>query len=281
MKKVSLYLISVLALFAFSCNEKKSNNIEFTELPKLSTINDATGDRVFTAGNFFTPDYTPYEPEGENVAGKLSLSSPSASGGKSESIVPGLRKLSDYKTNYSSKKSDFKVPEIKRMSEDESKDKSSSKSDQPFTVSDWGPQGVIPAEVRYPSFYVLFSEPVVAISALNQQSEASDLMKIEPAVKGTFRWNGTSLLSFDCTEAVNPMQVYKITVNKDSKSLSGKVLTGETVFSTEAAALKIIWSAPGYSKNKWIDRNEVPPELAKEFRVQFNYPVNAEEIAEI
>ena len=281
MKKVSLYLISVLALFAFSCNEKKSNNIEFTELPKLSTINDATGDRVFTAGNFFTPDYTPYEPEGENVAGKLSLSSPSANGGKSESIVPGLRKLSDYKTNYSSKKSDFKAPEIKRMSEDESKNKSSSKSDQPFTVSDWGPQGVIPAEVRYPSFYVLFSEPVVAISALNQQSEASDLMKIEPAVKGTFRWNGTSLLSFDCTEAVNPMQVYKITVNKDSKSLSGKVLTGETVFSTEAAALKIIWSAPGYSKNKWIDRNEVPPELAKEFRVQFNYPVNAEEIAGI
>ena len=282
MKSFSRFVFSSLFIFAlFSCNEKKSHKIEITELPPLSTIDEATGERVFTAGNFFTPDYTPYEPEPESVAGKLSLSSPKAGGGKAENIVPGLRKLSDYKTSYNTKKSDFKIPEITKMSEEDSKGKKSAKKDEPFTVSDWGPQGAIPAEVRYPSFYVLFSEPVVALSSLGQEANASDFVTIEPKIEGIFRWNGTSLLSFDTTEAVNPLQVYTIRVNKDAKSLSGKSLSGETSFSTEAAPLKIIWSAPGYSKNKWVDKNEVPPEYAKEFRVQFNYPVNAEEIKKI
>ena len=276
-----------------SCKKSKAVSLAGESIdiaPKLVSL-DSASDRVFDAGNFFTPDYTPYEPEPESAAGKLNLSSPKAGGSKIESIIPGLRKLSEYKTKYNSKKSDFKIPEITKMAEDRTStplsDRTSdakgkkSKKDEPFTVANWGPQGVIPSDVRFPSFYVLFSEPVVVLSALNQQAEASEFLKIEPEVKGVFRWNGTSLLSFDTTEAVNPLQVYTITVSENVKSLSGKSITGERVFKTESAPLEIIWSAPGYSKNKWIDKNEVPPECAKEFRVQFNYAVNAEEIAKI
>ena len=268
-----------------SCKKSKAVSLAGESIdiaPKLVSL-DSASDRVFDAGNFFTPDYTPYEPEPESTSGKVNLSSPKTVGAKIESIIPGLRKLSEYKTKYNSKKSDFKIPEVTKMAGADtfsSKGKKS-KAEQPFTVANWGPQGVIPGDVRFPSFYVLFSEPVVALSSLNQQSDASEFLKIEPEVKGVFRWNGTSLLSFDTTEAVNPLQVYTITVSENVKSLSGKSITGERVFKTESAPLEIIWSAPGYSKNKWIDKNEVPPECAKEFRVQFNYAVNAEEIAKI
>ncbi|MBQ8014331.1 MAG: hypothetical protein IJ257_08090, partial [Treponema sp.] len=170
MKKSALFALSSLFIFTlFSCKEKKSYTIEYSEPAPQAAIDETTGERVFTVGNFFTPDYTPYEPEPESVAGRVNLSSPK-SGGKAESIVPGLRKLSDYKTSYNTKKSDFKIPEVTKLAEDSIKNEKSSKKDQPFTVSDWGPKEPIPAEVRYPSFYVLFSEPVVSLAALNQES---------------------------------------------------------------------------------------------------------------
>ncbi|WP_294427765.1 alpha-2-macroglobulin [uncultured Treponema sp.] len=283
MKKILAVLLSAGFLTVVSCKNEKSSLQFQSDIPNSApglTILD-TGERVFDAGNFFTPDYTPYEPESESVAGKVRLSSPKAKGAKAESIEPGLRNLSEYKTSYSTKKSDFKYPEITRMSGDENESKKSSKKDEPFTIVDFGPRGAIPAEVRFPSFYVLFSEPVVALSSLGEVITKSEIMTIEPEIKGVFRWNGTSLLSFDTTEAVNPMQVYTIRINDNVKSLSGKSLTGEKSFSTEAAPLKIIWSAPGYSKDKWVDKNDVPPQYSKELRVQFNYPVNADEISKI
>ena len=279
---LSVVLVSALVFVGISsCNKKKSTFVYQGTSNKITQSVSSTGERVYDVGDFFTPDYTPYEPEPESVAGKLSLSAPKVSGGKIESIIPGLRKLSEYKTSYNTKKTDFKIPEVTKMSEDSSSKGKKAKKDEPFTVTDWGPQGVIPSDVRFPSFYVLFSEPVVSLAAVNQQSDANEFLKIEPPVKGVFRWNGTSLLSFDTTEAVNPLEVYTITVSENVKSINGKSLTGEHVFKTEAAPLKAIWSAPGYSRSKWVDKNEVPPDCAKELRVQFNYEVKAEELKNI
>ena len=280
MKKINVFILSSFFLLSvFSCKEKATEMTEFKEAAPEVVIDESTGERVFTAGNFFTPDYRPYEPEKQSLPGKLKLPSAKKSRGeKSESIIPGLRKLSEYKTRYNTKKIENLVKEIGR---DEPTAKTALANDMPFTVSDWGPKEAIPAEVRFPSFYVLFSEPVVPLSALNQEKDASDFMTIEPPVKGLFRWNGTSLLSFDCTEAVNPLQIYTIRVADGVKSLSGKEISGERAFKTKAAPLKVIWSAAGYSKNKWIDQNEVPPEFSREFRLQFNYPVKAEEIKKI
>ena len=287
MKKTVLLFISILALASVSCKKENvtTNTYSTDSTPKVTTsTTEPQKPFVFNEEEFFTLDYTPYEPEPESKAGKLSLFSPKASGKKVENIVPGLRKLSDYKTSYSTKKTEFKFPEIIKMAEDGdslNKSKKSAKKDEPFRVSDWGPKGSIPSDVRFPSFYVLFSEPVVALASVGQEANASDYVTISPAIKGTFRWNGTSLLSFDTAEAVNPMQVYTITVKDGVKSISGKTITGEKSFSTEAASLQIIWSAPGYQNNNRFDRNEVPPEFAKSFRVQFNYPVNAEELKKI
>ena len=284
-RRLGLFFV-VAGVFAWACGlssckkgtaAESSGGMNLTVTPVLA---ETTEDRVFDPGNFFTPDYTPYEPEPESVAGKLRLSATKGAAGKVAAIVPGLRKLSDYLTKYSTRRTEFKRPEIKASDEAAGgmHAKKTGRADEPFTVADWGPKDAIPSEVRYPSFYVLFSEPVVALSALGEQSDRSEYVSIEPPVKGVFRWNGTSLLSFDCTETVNPLQAYRIVVSDKAKSLGGKTISGKTSFETKAASLAVIWSAPGYSKSKWVDRNEVPPEYAHEFRVQFNYPVRAEDL---
>ena len=42
-----------------------------------------------------------------------------------------------------------------------------------------------------------FSEPVVPLSKLGEPSDKSDIISIEPALNGVFRWYGTSLLSLN------------------------------------------------------------------------------------
>ena len=234
----------------------------------------STEERVYDPGTFFTPDYTPYVPEPENTPRRLTLSAP-APGGKAAGIVPGLRKLADYLTSYTTKRADFVRPDVVPLAAEDAPRSKNRDKDGPFTVADWGPRGELPAEVRYPSFYVLFSEPVVALSALGEQSDRSDVFSIEPPVKGVFRWNGTSLLSFDCTEPADPLRTYTITVGKDVRSLSGKTLSGERTFSTTSAALAVVWNAPGYRVSRFVDKDEVPPACAQDWRVQFNYPVDA------
>ncbi|MCR5723882.1 MAG: alpha-2-macroglobulin [Treponema sp.] len=302
--------LCVLAgLLVSGCAEKETE-IAKTWSPKIAPLEIAAGSEYasgaqrYSPGTFFTPDYTPYAPEPKSEK-KLRASSSSVSrtgGGSGRTVAgSGLRALSDYKTVYVTDVSSVPQAPASALAskaasaagESGSGDGSASLSDaslagvdsaaitktaEPFTIADWGPQGVIPAEVRLPSFYVLFSEPVVPLGALSAPSDTSDCMTITPPLKGTFRWNGTRLLSFDVSEPVNPLEVYTITVHPQVTSLSGKALTGDMVFSTTAAALKIIWSAPGYSVSRWVDSNEVPPACAKELRVQFNYPVTAEKL---
>ena len=234
-----------------------------------------TEDRVYDPGNFFTPDYTPYAPEPENTPRRLTLSAPTPGDKKATGIVPGLRKLADYLTAYATKRTAPERPEVTPLAAADVPRSKNRNKDAPFTVADWGPRGTLPAEVRYPSFYVLFSEPVVALSALGTQSDKSEFFSVEPAIAGVFRWNGTSLLSFDCTEPADPLCAYTITVSDKVTSLDGKPLTGERVFSTTSAKLAVIWNAPGYSVSRFVDKSEVPPECAQEWRVQFNYPVDA------
>ncbi len=282
MKRFCAALLALCALMTFSCKKEKAGGKGEENLLPLPVAIGATEERTFDPGNFFTPDYTPYEPEPEQGAGKVHLSAPKSKGEKIVSIVPGLRKLSDYLTAYKNKRTEYELPQIKRLPDAASETTAKSKkSDLPFTVADWGPQDAIPAEVHYPSFYVLFSEPVVSLTAVGSQRDGSEFFSVEPAVKGEFHWKGTSLLTFDCKENVNPQQVYRIRVSDKVTSLNGKQLTGETVFSTKAAPLAVIWNAAGYSKNKWVDSNEVPPECAQEVRVQFNYPVQAESLKNI
>ena len=288
MKKEMLIKIAVVLLACIwisSCNKKNiTDNVKVSSSIQ-STYNEidenANVDKTFISSkDFFIPDYTPCQPEEALPTGKVELQKVSSSE-KVNSIIPGLRKLSDYKTDY---KTDKKTERNNKVNKTQLK-LSKKQLAAPFTVCDWGPKGSIPAQVEHPSFYVLFSEPVVELAALNNPEKKSKYISIVPPIDGFFRWKGTSLLCFDATESCKPNEFYTITVNPQTKSLYEKKLEGETTFTTASTPLKITWFAAGlkYAQEKHVrfDNNDVPLDAAKDVLVQFNYKVNSQEIAKM
>ena len=264
-----------------SANTPSSSEQDIADIVPESIPDEYLQDKYISPEQFFTLDYTPYLPESEAaVINKMNTQSSAAAnsqGKVSQSVIPGLRAITEYQTDYSVKKTTAigsSVPAYMQTG--------SSQAAGTFTVEDWGPQGTIPSDVKRPSFYVLFSEPVVPLAALSEQSSVSPYMEITPPIKGIFRWYGTSLLSFDATENCNPRQIYTIKVNPEVRAISGNKISGTLEFSTEAAPLEIEWSQPGYDwsiKNKeYVSSLDVPPGAANELRVQFNYDISAEEV---
>jgi len=278
-------------LLATGCPEKKAAVVESNpakeekaaSVPVITSkvsIKDA-------AHKAFTLDYTPMTPEPKKEAGRIDMSAGTSSGAagstaKNESVVPGLRKLDDYQTKYYTTKL---VNGKKSVAAENEKLDPAKAPKEAFTITDWGPQEKIPADVKCPSFYVLFSEPVVPLKALDDPMTSSDLMEISPKLKGVFRWYGTSLLSFDATEAADPLQTYTIKISDKVTSMYGKKLEGNKTFQTKAQELEIENFYPGYSYKRlnmtWFDSDDVPFEAAKECRVTFNYDVQASKIQEL
>jgi uncharacterized protein YfaS (alpha-2-macroglobulin family) len=225
--------------------------------------------------SFFKLDYTKEIPEEEKSAVTLSLDGPVVSkDAKDVSIIPGIRELSSYSTNYI----DHLDPEkTNRPIIDQNKE-AFEQEDGDLVVASWGPQEKIPSEVRKPSFYVIFSEPVMPVSALKAAPDTtSDIMSISPPIKGFFRWYGTRHIAFEAQEIINPLKNYTITVKKGTTSLTGKKLQENFTFNTCSEPLSITRAECGYSlareKKIYIDSKDVIPEAANEVALSFNYPV--------
>ena len=189
---------------------------------------------------FMKPDYTP-QAQDEEVAEKGGKKEKgAASKEKSESVVPGIRALTDYKTDYKTNRQKISITTKDSTLEEAENPK------VPFTITDWGPQGKVVSESEFPSFYVVFSQPVRSLAALSDPTDKSDIMTITPPIKGVFRWYGTKHLAFEADEAADPATEYVITINKDTKSLGGMTLKGQTSFKTKAEQVSIKRLQGGY-----------------------------------
>ena len=149
-------------------------------------------------------------------------------------------------------------------------------------VMDFQPAGELPTAVKYPAIYVQFSKPVVPVAKLGEPSDKSDLMKIEPPLKGVFRWYGTSLLSFDAEEAVIPQREYKVTLSDSITSVDGSPISGQRVFTFRTEPLKLESITPGYRaalEGLYLNRNDLPVEAARSVALYFSYPVETKEIS--
>ena len=157
-----------------------------------------------------------------------------------------------------------------------------------FSIISYEPTGTLPNEVKNPSIYVQFSEPVVPLAKLGEPSDKSDVITIEPALKGVFRWYGTSLLSFECADEVIPQTEYVVKINPSVKSINGSPLTGMNSFSFKTEELKLVSVVPGYGAAKklteenpnafvpYINDDDVPVAAAGDIGVFFNYPVDVD-----
>jgi uncharacterized protein YfaS (alpha-2-macroglobulin family) len=249
----------------------------------------------------FVLDYGPLSPEPEQPVETMSADtaagspagSPAGSsagaqgrGGQGAALIPGLRKLDAYKTEYFNPAQ--AEERIRAIQEAQAKAQSSARGaaqsgGDTLTVVDWGPRGFFSSEVQRPSIYVVFSQPMTALASLGRQSAVSPLVTITPPLKGSFRWYGTGFLSFEAEEPCRSQQTYTIRVNPQAASLSGNRISGETVFTFHTEALKIETIVPGEDFRKRtgfiFSNNDVPPEAAKQIGLVFNYPVNVSDIA--
>lgn len=300
MKKLNKKLLFLAIVFSIaittSCGkDKEESNKGQTTSPKVSTpiVEKTVAD--FSSGrldyksfqNFFQLDYNTQSPDNPAASGKVTDSTKKAAG-KSDSVIPGLRKLSDYITKYTENRADIKLPSIK--SADKSKDgkKKSASKKADFVIEDWGPQTEIVAADQGTSFYVVFSKPVKALTALGEPSGTSDVMTIEPAIDGVFRWYGTQHLSFEASKIADPSVTYKISIDNKLKAEDGSKITGETVFYTKAADININQIFAGFiGMTEWggeyeydENRGVVPPNDRKVL-IRLNYALPENRIHEI
>jgi uncharacterized protein YfaS (alpha-2-macroglobulin family) len=155
-------------------------------------------------------------------------------------------------------------------------------SAEPFTVADYGPAGELPAEIKKPSVYMVFSQPVVPLAKLgdpirSDSEQGKGLLIIEPPLAGVFRWYGSKLLAFESDTEGLPQRRYTVTAGPGIVSLGGKKLQGERSFSFETERLSVLsWALGG--GDSYVSAWNAPPEDAGRMLFTFSYPVNLDEI---
>jgi len=289
---VSLAFLPALAAgFCASCKPKNSHampvSVEYyTQQASASVASNETIQLANAAAvqAAFTLDYRPQTAEGGDEAEFLSASDlpggAAESSGRGTILGGGLRKLSEYKTVYFDPvKEKSRIEAIRAAQEKGGEGQLKAENAGPLTVIDWGPRGNYSSAIQRPSIYVIFSHPMTALASLGEQSSASPIVSINPPIKGSFRWYGTSFLSFEGDEPCQSQQVYTITVAANASSIYGNPISGERVFTFFTETLSIKKISPGEEFRKQtkfqFNNNSVPPEAAKQIGMEFNYPVQA------
>lgn len=295
-KKLIFALVLLSAVIFFGCQKENNADVSVVKgkIEKSSEKSDGKNKALAYTPDFnFDLLYGDYDP-GKSVQEDFG----NESDGKavvSESVVPGVRKLSEYITKYATarlslsdmnsgkkEKTDESKTQASVSSKKSKKDKNASSNT--FYIEEWGPQGEIVAESQNPSFYVIFSKPVKPLKALEEPTSTSEFLSIEPKLPGVFRWYGNQHLSFEASQAADPSKTYVLTVPETVKSLDGDALTGDRVFKTVAKPIKILQLYAGYiGDSEFVyskDSGAIPP-YDKTFLLRLNYAIPSEAFDEV
>ncbi|HEX2835537.1 MAG TPA: alpha-2-macroglobulin family protein [Thermoanaerobaculia bacterium] len=86
-----------------------------------------------------------------------------------------------------------------------------------------GPVGEVASQAEANEIRAVFSEPMVVLGRI-PQPVVVPFVRIEPAVKGSFRWSGTTTLIFTPEKQLPFATEYKVTIDKSAKAVSGNTL---------------------------------------------------------
>src|SRR5262249_41915307 len=102
---------------------------------------------------------------------------------------------------------------------------SSARPSDALTVVSSGPHGEAASLAEANEIRVVFSEPMVALGRIPPVVTAP-FFKISPAVRGTFRWSGTTILIFtpDHVDRLPYATRYTVTIDSTAKAISGRKL---------------------------------------------------------
>src|SRR5688572_9725469 len=94
-----------------------------------------------------------------------------------------------------------------------------------------GPAGEVASMAEANEVRVMFSEPMVVVGRIPEPVTAP-FFKIDPSVRGTFRWSGTTTLIF--TPASLPFaRQFTVTIERTARSVAGNTLDRDYSFRSE------------------------------------------------
>ncbi len=115
-------------------------------------------------------------------------------------------------------------------------------SELQFKVERFRPQGAVELA---PNLSVTFSEPMVALTSLDELSTQSVPVKLTPQPPGHWRWVGTKTLVFEPEGGRFPMATqYTVTIPAGSASVTGKRLQKSLEWTFSTPSPKLVSSSP-------------------------------------
>src|SRR5713226_2854306 len=140
----------------------------------------------------------------------------------------------------------------------------------PLRVVSAGPTGEIRAGDQGNEIRVVFSEPMVMLAQVPPRLKPA-FFHVTPAVTGTYRWTGTTILILTPAKRLPLATKYDVTIDAGTRAISGRTLAAPYTFSfmTPTASLEQTdWYRPG-------GRFDAAPIIV----LRFNQPVKPEEVA--
>ena len=148
-------------------------------------------------------------------------------------------------------------------------------SAQPFEITEFGPTGELPVEVRRPTIFVVFSQPMTPLTRLGEPMREHPFMEIEPELDGLFRWQGSRILQFQPDDPMTAQLEYEVRISEDTVALTGQELEEGFAFSFYREPLDLVDAFPGaIDADAPVARDDAPPRDARQITVEFSYPVN-------
>src|SRR5204862_2157906 len=97
---------------------------------------------------------------------------------------------------------------------------------RPLTIVSSGPSGEVATLAEANEIRIVFSEPMVTLGRIPSPVGAP-FVRITPAVAGSFRWSGTTILIFtpDPKKPLSYATKYDVTVDTTAVAVSGRALT--------------------------------------------------------
>src|SRR5262245_41716225 len=141
-----------------------------------------------------------------------------------------------------------------------------------LTIVNAGPKGELAKLTEGLEVRVVFSEPMVSLGRIPDNLRPA-FFKISPAIPGTFRWSGTTILIFtpDPKRPLPYATTYTVTIDTGATALSGRTLARAETFSFTTPTVRLL-RTNWYRRGGTVDGRIV-------VLLQFNQPVRTADVA--
>jgi alpha-2-macroglobulin len=122
-----------------------------------------------------------------------------------------------------------------------------------LTVVSVGPEGEIAALEEAREIRIAFSEPMLPLGVIPRRVQPA-FVKISPALPGTYRWSGTTILIFtpDPKRPLPFATTFQITIDRSATAASGRTLARSATFRFTTPTVKLL-SADWYRRGGRYD----------------------------